>query len=194
MSAWLERFRTPLLLVLGAIAAWGLITFILDKRGGPEPLEIRFDDAVTGAEIQVHVAGAVVSPAVYPLRDGDRAIDAMEAAGGPAEDADLEGINLARRLHDGDQVIVPRQGEASSGRAGASSQVAGVSTGPIDINAASAAELDALPGIGEAYSQRIVDSRSTDGPFRTVDELLDRRLIPRSTFDKIKDLITVGPQ
>ena len=193
MSPWLERFRTPLLLILAAIAAWGLIVFILDRRSGPEALEIRFDDPGTGADIQVYVTGAVVSPGVYPLHDGDRAVDALEAAGGPADDADLAAINLARRLHDEDQVVVPRHGQASAAAGGSTSEVASAATGPIDINAASAELLDTLPGIGEVYSQRIVDSRSNDGPFRNVDELLERRLIPRSTFEKIRDLVTVGP-
>ena len=192
MAAWLERFRTPLLLLLAAVAAWGLIAFILDRRSGPEPLEIRFEDAAMGEEIRVHVAGAVADPGVYPLRDGDRAVDALEAAGGPAEDAELEAVNLARRLHDEDQLIVPRRGD-SAPMAGGASQVAGASAGRIDINTASAELLDTLPGIGEAYSRRIIDSRTRDGPFRSVDDLLERRLIPRATFERIKDLITVGP-
>jgi competence protein ComEA len=164
----------------------------LDRRSGPEPLEIRFDGGQAGAEIQVHVTGAVVEPGVYPLRRGDRAIDALEAAGGPTDDADPEAINLARLLYDEDQVMVPRQGQATSS-GGSASQVAGASTGRININTASAERLDTLPGIGEVYSQRIVDSRTNDGPFDTVDDLLERRLIPRATFEKIKELIAVGP-
>jgi competence protein ComEA len=82
---------------------------------------------------------------------------------------------------------VPRIGEPVS-------QVAGASQGQlVNINTASAELLDSLPGIGETYSQRIVESRNHDGPFESAEDLVGRELIPRSTFDKIKDLITVGP-
>ncbi len=192
MSSWLERLRTPLLILLALLATWGLIAFILDRRSGPEPLEIRFDGGASGEEIQVHVTGAVASPGVYALREGDRTVDALEAAGGPTEDADLEAINLARRLYDEDQVMVPRRGQVVSPDRPVS-QVAGTSVGRININTASAELLDTLPGIGEVYSQRIIDSRTSNGPFERVEDLLERRLIPRSTFEKIKDLITVGP-
>ena len=72
-------------------------------------------------------------------------------------------------------------------------EVVGVVTAHIDINTATAEELIALPGIGEVYSQRIIESRTTDGPFATTDELVERDLIPRSTYERIRNLITVGP-
>ena len=127
-------------------------------------------------------------PGVYFLNDGDRWIDAVEAAGGPAADADVEAINLARRLHDEDQVLVPRLGERA---------VLGSAQAPqderININSASAAVLDSLPDIGEVRSQSIVDSRQRDGPFPRIEELVERKLIPQSVFDQIRELITVGP-
>ena len=82
---------------------------------------------------------------------------------------------------------MPRQGPPAAGVAGATA------TAKIDINTATAQLLDSLPGIGEVYSQRIVDSRAVNGPFVSIDDLLEREIIPRSTFEKIKDLITVGP-
>ncbi len=86
---------------------------------------------------------------------------------------------------------MPRIGQ---GAVGSTSQVAGAAApAPVNINAASAQDLDALPGIGAVYSQRIVDSRTADGPFATIDDLVNRQLIPRATYDKIRDLITVGP-
>jgi competence protein ComEA len=134
---------------------------------------------------------------VYALHEGDRVVDAVEAAGGPSSDADLVALNLARRIHDEDQVVVPRIGEPPK-----VSQVASAQTGPdglpgggalIDVNTASAADLDSLPGIGEVYSQRIVDSRATDGPFESTEDLVGRQLIPRATYEKIKHLITASP-
>src|SRR3972149_10090105 len=97
MLSWLERYRWPLLGLAALLCSIG-IGVLIDQEflQGPQPLEIRLDGA-PAAEIQVYVAGAVVQPGVYYLQDGDRWIDALEAAGGPAADADLESVNLARR-------------------------------------------------------------------------------------------------
>jgi competence protein ComEA len=136
--------------------------------------------------MEVYITGAVEEPGVYEVPDGARVVDLLYEAGGPADNANLEAVNLAARLHDEDQVRVPRQGEAVS-------DVAGAATGAININTASASELDALPGIGEVYSQRIVDSRTGDGPYRSVDDLMARGIIPRATFEQIRELVTAGP-
>ena len=191
MTEWLERYRTPLLTVLAGAAVLGLIFFVLRQREGPPPLELQVGDAASGdSQIMVHVTGAVATPGVYALREGDRVVDALEAAGGPSPDADLVTLNLARRVHDEDQVVVPRVGEQP-----AASQAGSASTNgaPIDINSASATVLDSLPGIGEAYSNRIVDSRVASGPFQSTEDLVTRKLIPRATYEKIKLLITVSP-
>jgi len=191
MAVWLERYRTPLLTVLAGVAVLGLVLFIFRHREGPPPLELQVGDApASNAEIMVHVTGAVATPGVYALHDGDRVVDAVEAAGGPSPDADLVTLNLARRVHDEDQVVVPRVGEQQAAAQAASTSAGGA---PIDINTASAADLDSLPGIGEAYSNRIVDSRVTGGLFLSTDDLVTRKVIPRATYDKIKSLITVSP-
>lgn len=185
MLAWLERYRW---LVIGLMAVPLLITIavLVDRQlQGPQPLEINLAETSSDSEIQVYVAGAVNRPGVYYLNDGDRWIDAVEAAGGPAADADVEAINLALRLHDEDQVLVPRLGEQA---------VLGTSQNDlVNINSASAAVLDSLPGIGEVRSHNIVDSRQRDGPFSRIEELVERKLIPQSVFDQIRELITVGP-
>src|SRR4030042_1748370 len=113
MLSWLERSRWPLLRLAALLCSIG-IGVLIDQEflQGPQPLEIRRDGA-PAAEIQVYVAGAVAQPGVYYLRDGDRWIDALEAAGGPAADADLESVNLARRLLDEDQVLIPRLDETA---------------------------------------------------------------------------------
>ena len=188
MLAWVERYRW---LVIGLMAAPLLISIgvLVDRQlQGPQPLEINLGETPSASEIQVYVAGAVNRPGVYYLNDGDRWIDAVEAAGGPTADADVEAINLALRLHDEDQVLVPRLGEQA---------VLGSAQTPqnelVNINTASAAVLDSLPGIGEVRSQSIVDSRQRDGPFSRIEELVERKLIPQSVFDQIRELITVGP-
>ena len=186
MLAWLERYRW---LVIGLMAAPLLIAIgvLVDRQlQGPQPLEINLGETPSASEIQVYVSGAVNRPGVYFLSDGDRWIDAVEAAGGPADDADLEAVNLALRLHDEDQVLVPRLGEQSNPHPTSNEE-------KIDINSASAATLDDLPGIGEVRSQNIVDSRQRDGPFSRIEELVERKLIPQSVFDQIREQITVGP-
>ncbi len=184
----MERYRW---LVIGLMAAPLLILIgvLVDRQlQGPQPLEINLAETSSDSEIQVYIAGAVNRPGVYFLNDGDRWIDAVEAAGGPTADADVEAINLARRLLDEDQVLVPRLGEQA---------VLGSAQNPqnelVNINSASATALDDLPGIGEVRSQGIVDSRQRDGPFSRIEELVERKLIPQSVFDQIRELITVGP-
>jgi len=192
MASWLER---PVIVVLAALLAAAVVAIVIEQRdGGGEALEITLGDATPtpGGPIEVYVTGAVLNPGVYALQDGDRAVDAVFAAGGAGPDANLEAVNLAVRLRDEDQVLVPRLGQAVAERAsGGVSNVAGATS--ININAAAASELDALPGIGEVYSQRIVDSRTQDGPFTTPEDLLVRDLIPQATFERIRDLITTGP-
>jgi competence protein ComEA len=192
MLSWLERSRWPLF-GLAALVLSVSIGVLIDRQflQGTQPLEIRLDGAPT-AEIQVYVAGAVAQPGVYYLHDGDRWIDALEAAGGPAADADLESVNLALRLRDEDQVLVPRFEEAATPVAalGAAQVPPGE---PIDLNSAPAALLEALPGIGPTRAGRIVESRQTTGPFVRPEELVERDLIPQSVFEQVRDLITVGP-
>jgi len=190
VGSWLERNRSVVLTFLAAVIVFGLVILVLQRRGGPQPLEIRFDDpALDGVAIEVYVTGAVQKPGVYPLHEGDRIEDALAAASGPTQDADTESLNLALRVRDQDQIAVPRRGEVA-GAAVTSTPGAGQK---IDINSATARELDALPGIGEVYSQKIVDSRAAEGPFHRTEELVERKVIPSATYDKIKDLITVAP-
>lgn len=196
MSAWLERNRSVILAALCAVIVAGLVILVLQRRDGPRPLELRFDDpTLDGTAIQVYVTGAVARPGVYSLHDGDRIADALAAAGGATDEADAASLNLAERVHDEGQVVVRSHGSVAgaSVTASASPTAAPVAGQKVDINSASAAELDKLPGIGTVYSQRIVESRQAVGPFRGTDELVSRKLIPAATYAKIKDSITVAP-
>ena len=196
MASIPDRYRNIIIVGIAAIFAAAAVTFVLDRREGPTPLEISFTEPTPGegGPIEVYITGAVAEPGVYEMSDGDRVIDLLREAGGQAPDANLEAINLSLRLHDEDQVIVPRQGEPVAGPSNPSSQVLAAEGEPININAASAQELDdALPGIGEVYSQRIVDSRTWDGLFTNPEDLVERRLIPGATFEKIEHLINIGP-
>ena len=184
MAEQLERYRWLVVALFAVPLLIGIGFLLNDRLSGPQPLEINTGDIPLG-EIRVYITGAVQQPGVYPLQEGDRWIDALEAAGGPSEDADLTVVNLARRANDEDQIVVPRQDEVA---------VSGASQSPlIDINTASEAELISLPGIGEVRAGRIIQSRTADGPFAATDELIERELIPRSVYEDIIPLITVGP-
>jgi competence protein ComEA len=135
----------------------------------------------------VDVAGWVRHPGVYEFHEGDRVIDAIEAAGGARSGAALDSLNLAAPLTDGTQVLVPRNGPGGSSEPGSTSG----GTGKININTASATELEALPGIGEVIAQRIVDYRAANGPFTSVDQLEDVSGIGEATMAEIRDLVTV---
>lgn len=154
----------------------------------PEPTSL---PAPTPAPIRVHVSGAVRQPDVYELPAGCIVKDAVEAAGGPTDNADLDGVNLAVELRDQQQVYVPRQGEtvpmASALEGG------GAVSDPVNINTATATELETLPGIGPKTADAIVEYREVNGLFETIEDIMDVPGIGEGTFEKIKDGITVGP-
>ncbi|HEY6486166.1 MAG TPA: ComEA family DNA-binding protein [Candidatus Cybelea sp.] len=127
-------------------------------------------------EVVVYVAGAVRRPGLYHLQLGDRYARAVELAGGLSPQADAAGVNLAAPAGDGDEVDVPAAGQGASvhrharrGRHAARSPV----EASVDINLADAAALGAVPGIGRAIAQRIIELREREGPFSSLDELLD---------------------
>lgn len=159
------------------------------------------------SEVVVHVSGAVAEQGVVRLPGGSRVDDALEAAGGPAPEADLTAVNLARPLTDGEQIHVPVPGEeplpspssppspeaggADGEQSGGEAAADGAGGGPIDLNTASAAELEELPGVGPAIAQRIIEHRERNGPFAAVDGLLEVSGIGPATFEKLRDRATV---
>lgn len=169
-------------------------------RSLPRPVEVRTTEgpSPSGASgpaspeptiLIVDVAGWVRRPGVYEFHEGDRVIDAVEAAGGARRGASLESLNLAMPLVDGTQVLVPRAAEG--GALGPGPPGGSAATGQVNINTATAAELEALPGVGEVIAQRIVDYRTANGPFGTVDELIDVSGIGEVTLEEMRDLVTV---
>jgi competence protein ComEA len=142
----------------------------------------------TAGPAEVSVDGAVNEPGSYTLPPGSLVDDAVRAAGGPVPDADLERINLAAALHDGDNVHVPRVGEVLP-----KATPYGLRTdGKIDINLADAALLETLPGIGPAIAGRIINYREMNGPFKMTEQLLNVQGIGPAKFDGIEDLVAVG--
>ena len=150
--------------------------------------------APTAEPIIVYISGAVHHPDVYLLPAAARVKDAVLAAGGLTEEADADRINLASRLADGQHIYVPRHGEQPPaelpGEAGAAAPGA---EELLNINTASTAELDSLPGIGQSLAQRIVDYRTANGPFQAVEDLQNVKGIGPSLFTQHAPLVTVGP-
>lgn len=143
--------------------------------------------------MRVHVTGAVKSPGVYAFAQGDRVEQAVQLAGGFADDADLSAVNLAARLRDEQRVNIARIGDRDATAVASRSASATAAAGKlVNINTASAAELEALPGIGQATARAILDYRASHGAFRDVEELQTTRLMPAAAFSKIRDRLTVG--
>lgn len=145
-----------------ALIGWAFLS------GAPESSDTALEPSPAASVVEteampvvVHVAGAVASPGLVELQAGERVGDAIAAAGGALEDADLSGVNLARVPQDGEQILVPVLGAATSTTSG----------GLVSLSTADAAALESLPGIGPVLAQRIVADREQNGPFATVDDL-----------------------
>lgn len=149
--------------------------------------------ATAAAALVVDVEGAVVDPGVHEVPVGGRVADAIAAAGGYSTEVDIAAaagaLNLAALLTDGQKIHVPARGEVASIPGEATAAPAGAPTGPIDINHATQAELESLPGIGPVTAAKIIGAR----PFGSIDELDTGGVVGPSTLDKIRDLITVTP-
>ena len=185
MNDALERYRwfVAALLALPLIA--GVAYLVNDRLSDPSPLVIQ-SGAQLPADIRVYVTGAVRHPGVYPIAAGSRWIDALEAAGGATDDADLTAVNLAKRVQDEDQIVVPAAGQTAG--AGAPGHAAAV----VNLNTADQAALEGLPGIGQVRAENIIQSRLADGPFAKVEDLLTRKLVPDSVYQEISALVTVN--
>jgi competence protein ComEA len=167
--------------VAGALVALALGVSQLRRAAGEPaaaarsaaPLAVREDD---GGRVVVHVAGAVRRPGVYKLASGARVSDAVARAGGARQRADLGALNLAAKLEDGRQVLVPER-VAAPGTAGAAAvaaagaTVGGADAPPVNINTATLEQLDTLTGVGPATAQKILDYRQQQGGFGSIEEL-----------------------
>jgi len=181
-------------ILLGLLLAGGIW---LAARG-PEGESVQLRPAPTAEPIQVHVAGAVVRPGLYDLPENSRVMDAVEAAGGFVAEADKNGLNLAARVEDAQRLDIPfvagfvpdEEQSFVVISEGTPSPLAG--TELININTATVAELDTLPGIGPTTAQKIIEYREVIGPFAQIEDIVDVSGIGSATYEEIKDLITVG--
>lgn len=193
-----QLIRTLFMSVVGVLGLFIVFTVLKRPDPGPTLMTITLqprptlDPATpTPALINVYVSGAVNKPDVYALPLGSLVKDAVAMAGGATAEADLDHINLALKLSDQMQVYVPRKGEAAA--TPNSRSAPGAITSPININTATLDELDLLPGIGPSIAQAIIDYRTANGPFKTIEDINAVKGIGDALFAKIKDSITVGP-
>lgn len=197
MDDSLTRYRPYLVMLILFIGTLAGTIFLLRRPDAPPTVTLvtaTLRATATIAPIIVDVRGAVNQPGVYTLPVGSRVQDALARAGDVTNDADTRTLNLARRLNDGEQLYVPRQGEATPVLFPTSARGAPTATrvtSKININTATVDELDALPGIGPALAQRIVDYRTQNGDFKTIEDIKKVRGIGDALFNQIKDLITV---
>jgi competence protein ComEA len=164
------------------IVVWALAAVLVVVAGArllgeqdeppPAPVRLSADGEHRAARIYVHVAGAVRRPGLLRMADGSRVADALSRAGGPGPRADLGAVNLAARLADGQQILVPRSGGATEPSGAGSS--AGASAGAVagvHLSTATVEQLDGVDGIGPTLAQRIIDYRDEHGGFRSLAEL-----------------------
>ncbi len=202
VRAWLERHWGMLALIALAVVATGLVAAYVQRPSASAPPVVVYQPTPRATPspppmtlIVVHVSGAVASPGIYQLPIGSRIDDAIKLAGGALSDADLNRLNLAARVADGQQVVVPlRQAQASPAPvAGAEPAGAASPSAPrrVNLNTASIPELDGLPGVGPVTAQRIVAYREQHGSFTRIEQLREAKLVNAATFEKLKDHVTI---
>jgi competence protein ComEA len=175
------------LAVTAAVILVGSVFLVVHGNSKPEAAALVAPVTIAEPEIFVDVAGAVNNPGVYTLTGKSRVIDAIKAAGDSAPGADLSTINLARVLNDGEQIYVDSTVINSSGQRLSKKQP----TGPININRATARQLDALDGIGPVIAARIVEYRKVNGSFLSIDDLQKVSGIGAAKFAQIKSKVRI---
>jgi competence protein ComEA len=185
------------LLVYGAVAIAVLLVGIrwlrssdpAPRAGGPVSGggSLKVSGKAGGRDVIVHVTGAVRRPGVYRLPQGSRVGDAVERAGGASDGDSVEGVNLAARLSDGQQIVVPKKGAAVGGAGGAGAAGAADPEGPISLGSATLEQLDTIEGIGPKTAQDIIDYREEHGGFSSVDEIDQVSGIGPKTMEALRD-------
>ena len=208
VAAWLDASPSELVgltvLLVGAVVVVGVLWLGGRPQAVPAPVPAPGPSDLEGATpgagalvgqdtLTVHVAGAVAAPGLVELPIGSRVADAVAAAGGLLLDADPSPLNLARELVDGERVDVGRIGDPThapgTGPAGTRATPGG--DAPLDLNQATAQQLETLPGVGPVLASRIVSHREANGPFTDVGQLRDVSGIGETTFQDLADLVVV---
>jgi competence protein ComEA len=164
-------------------------------------LTVGLKEERTTARLKVHVVGAVARPGLYEIDAGSRVADALEKAGGATPAADLNQINLAAKLADGQQLAVPEKGAPagagtaaggpdSTGGAGAANASSGANQ-PVNLNSATVDQLNALDGIGPKTAQKIIDYREAHGGFKSIEELMEVPGIGPAKFEQLRGQVVI---
>jgi len=203
------RALPPRALLALSVAVAGVIGWaVLRSAGGGASQEFAFEETPVAAAparaesaedtapatVVVHIAGAVLHPGVVELPAGSRVGEAVGAAGGPLGTAGLDAVNLARVLSDGEQVYIPTRDEVAAGvaappGAAADGEDGSSAGGLVDINSATQAELEELPGVGPATASAIVEERETNGPFSAPEDLMRVSGIGPKKYEALADLV-----
>ncbi|MEB2334958.1 MAG: ComEA family DNA-binding protein [Anaerolineaceae bacterium] len=184
--------KSILYIVSGILFGLFVAALIWVSARAPSGQAVTLRPVPTEAPIVVQIAGAVPRPGVYALPRGARVQDAVSAAGGFLAEANKEKVNLARRVEDGERIEIPFGEGASLVISTDEADAANTSNADlVNINTASLFELDALPGIGPALAQRIIDYREENGDFLDITEIMDVSGIGPALFERLEDLITV---
>jgi len=175
-----------------------------DPVATSNPLELpaSVEESPTPQKIKTiiaHICGGVKTPGVYTLPENSRVKDFIEAAGGSSEDGIIDAINLARIVRDGEKIVIPQTGKTVTGNENINSEgglqnSSEETKGKVDINEATLADLDSIPGIGPVIAQRIIDHRNSSGNFKRVEDIKEVKGIGEKTFEKIKDYIEVNSE
>jgi competence protein ComEA len=189
--SWLERYRTPILVTLLTAIVIGIGVLIARQWGEEGFIEIVLPSPTAQPDLVVYISGEVLRPGLYTLPPGARIADLVEMAGGLSPEADGARINLAARVQDGQQIDVPLLGEAAAAPTAVPPVPGSAVLSRINVNLATAQELEQLPGIGPARAQAIIAYREQHGPFASVEELLKVDGIGPTTLERIRDLVTV---
>ncbi len=196
----MQTSRLRLITLAGIVALAVAVLVVIVRNDRSRDLVLRVEPVDASDTITVYAGGAVAKPGLYSLPRGSRIASLIDLAG-TTNQTDLALVQMAAELRDGQQVIVPEHTPTPTARstftpAAADGTVVStpvMTTGPTNINTATAAELEGLPGIGPALAQRIVEYRAAHGPFATVEALADVQGISERMVQDFGDLITVGP-
>ena len=188
----MQTIKSIIYMASGILLGLFLAALVWVVARNPSGEAVTLRPVPTDKPIVVHITGAVPRPGVYALPEGARIQDGISAAGGFLAEADKTNINLAELLEDGEKLDVPYIEGGSPVLSTPLPEVVATTTELININTASAAELDTLPGIGPTTAQKIIDYRTQNGPFINPEDIINVSGIGPGTYERIKDLITVG--
>jgi competence protein ComEA len=184
----LDRHRALVagLVALLVLVVAGKLLLRPQRPAVPPPVRVAARAAASSSTtLFVNVVGAVRRPGLYRLKDGSRVADAVTRAGGPTPRAQIELLNLAARIADGEQIVVPRRGVVGA----VAAPGGGVAAGPVHLNSATLEQLDGLPGVGPVTAQKILDYRQQHGAFGSVDELDAIPGIGPARLGTLRDLV-----